>query len=76
MVNTSTEDRLAATALTLAHDMRDNLTQAHRTVHHMPRLELEQLTCVLAAALPLDIPWPQLAWWRALPVTDKGTEGT
>lgn len=51
-------------ALQLAQDMRGELAAAHRTVRHMGRLELEQVACVLAAALPVDIPWSSLAWWR------------
>lgn len=60
------EDRLAATAVTLALDMREDLAAAHRAVRHMDRLELEQVACILAAAVPVDIPWQSLAWWRTL----------
>lgn len=64
------EDRLAATAVTLALDMREDLAAAHRTVRYASREELEQLVCTLAAALPVDIPWSQLAWWRTASSAD------
>jgi hypothetical protein len=58
------EDRLAGQAQALAWDMREDLAAAHRTVRALDRLEIEQLCCVLAAAVPIDIPFDQLAWWR------------
>jgi hypothetical protein len=58
------EDRLAAQALALTSDIRDDLGAAHRSVRVLPRLELEQLCCVLAAMVPVDVPLQQLAWWR------------
>jgi hypothetical protein len=58
------EDRLAAQALALTSDIRDDLGAAHRALRALPRLELEQLCCVLAAMVPVDVPLQQLAWWR------------
>jgi hypothetical protein len=58
------EDRLAAQALALTSDIRDDLGAAHRALRALSRLELEQLCCVLAAMVPVDVPLQQLAWWR------------
>jgi hypothetical protein len=58
------EDRLAAQALGLASDMRYDLAAAHRSVRALSRLEVEQVCCVLAAMVPVDVPLQQLAWWR------------
>jgi hypothetical protein len=61
---TDLENRLLAQAQTLTWDMREDVPAAHRTVRALDRLEVEQLCCVLAAAVPIDIPFDQLAWWR------------
>jgi hypothetical protein len=58
------EDRLAGQALALIGDMREDLGAAHRTVRALDHLELQQLCCVLAAMVPMDMPLAQLAWWR------------
>lgn len=58
------EDRLLGQAQALAWDMREDLAAAHRTLRVFDRLELEQLCCVLAAMVPVDVPLQQLAWWR------------
>jgi hypothetical protein len=73
------EDRLAGQALALTSDIRDDLGAAHRAVRVLPRLELEQLCCVLAAMVPVDVPLQQLAWWRldtpqVRPVPDIGPD--
>lgn len=77
MVDPQIEDRLAATALQLAADIRDDRAQAHRTVRYMSRLELEQMVCILAAAMPLDVSWSELAWWRTLsgPARERVADG-
>jgi hypothetical protein len=61
------EDRLMAQALALVEDMREDLDSAHRAVRYLDRLELEQLACVLAAMVPVDLPLATLAWWRLMP---------
>lgn len=61
------EDRLAAQALSLAMDMREDLGAAHRTVRYLSRLELEQLCCVLAAMVDVNKSFAAMAWWRTLP---------
>jgi hypothetical protein len=58
------EDRLAAQALILAADIRDDVALVHRTVRYLDRLELEQLCCVLAAMVDVNTPFDQMAWWR------------
>lgn len=61
------EDRLFAQALMLAHDMRDDVGAVHRTLRAMDRLELEQVTCVLAAMVDVRRSMDVMAWWRELP---------
>lgn len=61
------EDRLAAQALLLAADMRQDLGAVHRTVAAMDRLELEQVCCVLAAMVDVSKSLSAMAWWRTLP---------
>ncbi len=72
MIDPAMEDRLAATALDLARDIREDLAQAHRTIRYMNRAELEAVVCVLAAAFPVDVPFAQVAWWRTLDVATDG----
>ena len=60
------EDRLAAHALGMAQDVREDVAAAHRRVRSYTRLELEQMCCVLAAMAPVDVPLRDIAWWRAL----------
>lgn len=60
------EDRLLADAIALVMDVRDDLAQAHRTVRHLGKDQLEQLCCALAAMVDPNCPLPVLAWWRAL----------
>lgn len=67
MTTPQEEDRLAATAFTLAVDVREDLAQAHRTVQHMSHLDLQQLAVVLAAMVDVNCPIPVMAWWRTLP---------
>lgn len=61
------EDRLAATACMLVQDIRNDRDAAHRTLAAMDRLELEQVTCVLAAMVDPDINLNVMAWWRVSP---------
>jgi hypothetical protein len=61
------EDRLAAAALGLATDMREDLGAAHRSVRAMDRLELEQVACVLAAMVDVNRSFASMAWWRTFP---------
>jgi hypothetical protein len=64
------EDRLIASALVLAQDMREDLAAAHRTVRALERDDLERLAWVLAAAFPIDQPLSSIAWWRFLAKED------
>lgn len=57
-------DDLAATALTLVADIRDDRPAAHRTLHAMSRIEVEQVACVLAAMCDPNLNLPAVAWWR------------
>lgn len=63
---TDLEDHLAAQALALAVDIREDLGAAHRTVRALDRLELEQVCCVLAAMVDVSASFPAMAWWRSL----------
>ncbi len=58
------EDRLAAEALALVQDIRFDRAAAHRAVHAMDRLQLEQVACVLAAMVDPNVRFNVLAWWR------------
>lgn len=61
------EDRVAAQALALVGDIREDVDAAHRTVRALPRLELEQVACVLAAMVDDHKKIDDMAWWRRLP---------
>lgn len=66
MISPEEEDRLAATAFTLAVDVREDLAQAHRTVAHLSHTDLQQLCVALAAMVDVNCPIPVMAWWRQL----------
>ncbi len=60
------EDQLLVDAIAIAMDVRDDLAQAHRTVHSLERDRLEQVCVALAAMVDPNIPLPVMAWWRTL----------
>lgn len=59
----------------LVHNIRHDVPAAHRTVAGMSkRGRLEDLCLMLAAVVPDDRPWLELAWWRTLaPAVRKGS---
>jgi len=65
-VSPELEDHLAAQALQLVTDIRDDIGAVHRTVRVLDRLELEQLVCVLSAMVDPSKSLAQMAWWRKL----------
>lgn len=60
------EDRVAAAALELVRDVREDLAQAKRTVAHASHLELQQLAITLAAMVDVNAKFSVIAWWRTL----------
>jgi hypothetical protein len=66
MLTPEEEDQLLVDAIALAMDIRDDLAQAHRTIHSLERLRLEQVCVALAAMVDPNLPLPVMAWWRAL----------
>lgn len=68
------ERLLTKVGLPLIHDMREDVAAAHRVISHLDRCDLEALTCILAALVPVDTPVSHLAWWRLPLAAESGDQ--